>query len=265
MLNESCGKFRIAFEPRADAGEAVEAHRRRCPACAAWAARLEDAVAGERSAPLPKALRERLLAIPAAAPQGLRCRDVERLYEAARREARHGEIDPEARAHLAACRRCQRLYGTLGSAFSAVRRPMPETLRRRLLRIATPRRPPVWIRDGRFAVAASALLTASLMLFAGDPVSLLRATVERLESGSHTLSERGAAEGQAAWARLTRTLSTTWEQSKEKLAGTGEVYSELFDDEVYRELWNDAVELYEDNNLRRYVERARQGEDDVRD
>ncbi len=277
MLKAACETFRTELEPRGRAGETLEAHRRDCEDCAAWAARLEAAVAGERSVPVPGRLRERLLAIPAAAPEGLTCRDVERLYEATRREARHGDLDPEARAHLAACERCARLYATLRSAFSVVRLPMPEALRRRLQAIARPRRPPVWIRDGRFAVAASALLTASLMFLTGDPSPLLRATVETMASGSHTLAERGAAESQAAWETVTRTLSTTWERSKEKLAGAGEVYSELFlppsippggrlfDDDVYRELWNDAVDLYRDNTLRRYAERVQQGEDDVRD
>lgn len=278
MLKTACEKFRNGFEPR-PAGEAQERHRHACADCDAWAARLEEAVAGERRVPLPGALREKLTAIPTVtiptvAPDALTCRDVERLYEATRREARHGEVDAEARAHLDACERCGRLYSTLRSAFRTVRLPMPEALRRRLARIARPRRPAVWIRDGRFAVAASALLTASLMLFVDDPASALRATAETLESGSHTLAERGTAESQAAWETVTRTLSTTWERGKEKLAGTGKVYSELFfppsipprgrlfDDEVYRELWDDAVDLYRDNTLRRYVERVQQGEDD---
>lgn len=261
MLNAACEKFRHEFEP----GEDPQRHRCACDECDGWAARLEDAVAGERRVPLPGALREKLMAIPAASP-GLTCRDVLRLYEATRREARHGEADAQARAHLDACERCRPLYSTLRSAFEAVLLPMPEGLRRRLLRIATPRRPAVWIRDGRFAVAASALLTASLMLFV-DPSSALKATSETLEGGSYTLAERGTAESQALWEAVTRTLSTTWERSKETLSGTGEVYGQIFDNPifdntVYRELWNDAVDLYEDNTLRRYVERVQQGEDD---
>lgn len=259
MLKAACEKFRNEFEPR-HSGE--DRHRHACADCDAWATRLEAAVTGERRVPMPGTLREKLMAIPADAPSGLTCRDVERLYEATRREARHGEVDAQARAHLDECERCGRIYSTLQSAFSAVRLPMPEALRRRLVRMARPRRPAVWIRDGRFAVAASALLTASLMLFVDDPSSALRATAETLESGSHTLAERGTAESQNLWEAVTRTLSTTWERGKEKLAGTGQVYSELFDDEVYRELWNDAVDLYQDNTLRRYVERVQQGEDD---
>lgn len=257
MLKAACEKFRLGFEP----GEEPQRHRHACADCDAWATRLEDAVAAERRVPMPGALREKLMAIPASPSHALTCRDVLRLYEATRSEARHGEVDAQARAHLETCERCGRLYSTLRSAFQAVRLPMPEALRRRLVQMARPRRPAVWIRDGRFAIAASALLTASLMLFV-DPSSAVKVTADTLESGSHALAERGTAEGQALWETVTRTLSTTWERGKEKLSDSGGAYGKILDNEVYRELWNDAVDLYEDNTLRRYVERVQQGEDD---
>jgi hypothetical protein len=218
--------------------------------------------------PLPKALRQRLLKVPEIASMtetSVSCRDIDRLYESTWRQARHGEIDPKARQHLASCEPCHRLYGTLQGAFSHVRLPMPEKLYQRLRGIAgRHRRPPLWVRDGRFAIAASVLLTASLMLLMGDPSPVLRSTTETVTHSRAIWAEHSSADGQAALEAITRTLSTNWQRGREKVNATSDVYREAFPTDIYRKVLSDAVDLYEDNTLRRFIERVQEGENDAR-
>jgi hypothetical protein len=132
----ACLRFRVAY-PDALAGVTGPArHRDHCAPCAAWAAALDDA---RRPAPLPAALRARLLAIP----------------------GRAAELDPvgvdEAPPVLAA---------PLTPA------PLPPALRERLVAIgrepvATSHRPPSWLLDLRPLLAASYLLACLMGALAG--------------------------------------------------------------------------------------------------
>ena len=59
MLNPSCRRFRTEFTPGAESPH--DAHRKSCPACAAYAAAMERAA---KRIPLPAGLRSKLRAIP---------------------------------------------------------------------------------------------------------------------------------------------------------------------------------------------------------
>jgi anti-sigma factor RsiW len=62
MLKLSCRRFRMEFTPGAESPH--DAHRKSCPACAAYAAAVERAA---KKAPLPSRLRSKLRAVPGAA------------------------------------------------------------------------------------------------------------------------------------------------------------------------------------------------------
>jgi len=143
-----CLRFRAAFSPGATPAKASQAHRERCPACAAYASALERAAQAADAAvqrPLPPALRERLRAIPrGAAPQG----------DASLDSGRPGPSMP------------LRLVPRPPD-------PLPGPLRERLLAIAHPapsQRPPVWILQARYAVAASTLLVTLAGAAFGNPL-----------------------------------------------------------------------------------------------
>lgn len=242
MLNPTCRDFRARFEPRAELAAELAEHRHACAACGTWAGRLEGFTAGETPAPLPGRLRERLLAIPGA--QGARpvgCGDVERLYETTLARAWEGEPDPAVDEHLAACGRCRALYGALEAAFRAPRRRLPRALARRLRGLAERPRVPLFARDGRLAVAASAILTASLLFFISDPVSVLYTTTTLVSSRATELAAAGEERGQALWETLADEIETRYERGRELLAEHGG---------AYRELWQEARSLYEQENWR---------------
>ena len=65
MLPPNCEHFRSHFEPRSGI---VSLHRRECPSCAVWAARLETFLEPPAPRPLPARLRSRLMAIATPPP-----------------------------------------------------------------------------------------------------------------------------------------------------------------------------------------------------
>lgn len=201
--------------------------------------------------PLPEKLRLSLLAIRET---GVSCRDVERLYEATRLEARGGEAEPEVRAHLAGCTRCRMVYGTLRASFRAIRRPLPRGLARRLRQVASRPRLPLLVRDGRLAVAASALLTAALMLLMGNPADFFQSTTSTMSSGVTVLAETGEERGQALWETVANQVETRYERGREVFTARG--FS-------YERLWHEARDYYENREWRQlFPSAAVEGEDD---
>ena len=243
MLNPDCDRFRNLYEPRGGLDPEFESHRGGCADCAAWAARLDGFTSGETVAPLPENLRRRLLAIP---EEKVSCPDVERLYEAAWQRARTGRADPAATAHLTACARCRAVYGTLAASFRAFRRPLPRALATRLRAIAEKPRLPLLVRDGRLALAASALLTASVLLLLGDPRPLVRETAARVSSQATVMAEVGEERRQALWEAVSAEVGTRYERGREKLRDRGQTYG--------RKLLSEARDYYENQKWRRLLE-----------
>ncbi len=195
--------------------------------------------------PLPGGLRQRLSAIPR---QVVVCRDVDRLYAAARRQAFDGEMEPAAEAHLATCERCRTLYATLGSAFAEMQRPAPPRLAARLRHIG--RHPeallPVWVRDSRYAAAACFLLTVIMMSLAGDASARFRSTTETVSTQAATWTEAGEVRGRAVWGTFTAAVAAGYDdgrrrteqgfdRSREQLRDAAES-SERFVHDVIRDL-----------------------------
>lgn len=244
MLNPTCREFRARFEPRGERAAELEAHRRSCAGCGTWASRLEQFTGGEARAPLPDRLRERLFAIPHSRRAAVGCGDVERLYEATWRKSWEGELDPPVEEHLDGCGRCRALFGVFETTFCEPRRRMSRDLARRLRGLVERPRVPLFARDGRLAIAASAVLTASLMLLAGDATSVLDTTARTVSSRATVLAEAGEERGQALWETLADQLETGYERSRELVARHGG---------PYRELWHEARSFYENENWRRLL------------
>lgn len=140
VTSQDCRRFQAGFHP----GGPQDAHRRGCPACAAYAEAMERAARARL--PLPADLRGRLQAI-------------------ARPAAGAGEEEPPAVLK------------------PLPQRPLPEGLRRRLREIpqkrgAVPGRPPAWVLRPRYAVAASYALAVLLTGLLGNPVDRGRAAAE---------------------------------------------------------------------------------------
>lgn len=221
LTRDACELFREAFEPRGAAvSSELAAHRSACDACERWASCLERAVTAAAPRPLPPALAARLLAIGG---DELPCDDVHRLFPAALAGAGEpselAEPDRAAERHLATCARCAAVYGPIRAA-AAPRRALPPGLRDRLLAIATAvreiRRPlPLWVRDGRFAVAASYLLTAALSLVVGvgDAAALLRETSTAIVVPVRELSPKTVRQPLGA------ALRGAWETAAEEASG----------------------------------------------
>ncbi len=197
---------------------------------------------GEALEPLPENLRRRLLAIP---EEKVSCGDVERLYEAAWQRARTGKADPEAAAHLAACARCRTIYGTLAVSFRALRRPLPRALTTRLRAITERPRLPLLVRDGRLALAASALLTASVLLLVGDPTPLVKETAAKMSSQATVMAEAGEERRQALFETVSAEVGTRYERGREKLRARGQSYERL---------WYEARDYYENQEWRQLLE-----------
>ena len=210
MLKDSCRRFRQRFAP---VERTAAAHRASCPACDAWARLLETAAAAETRRPLPESLRGRLRTIPR---QVVTCRDVERLYSAARRQAMEKGPEPAAAEHLETCERCATLYGALRSAISE-RLPQPSPrLFERLRNLA--RRPrqllPVWIADARYATAACALVTVVLMSLAGDTSARFRDATDTVGLRASDWAQKGETRGRRAWESLADAVQDEARQSR---------------------------------------------------
>lgn len=177
--------------------------------------------------PLPARLRERLLAIPG---ERVLCRDVDRLYRAARRRVHGGEADAQALGHLASCERCRTLYGVLDAAFRDPSRPLPRGLVARLKAIVTAPRLPLLARDVRLAAAASAMLAAMLLLVVGNPAALFRSKVDEASARAVVLAEAGEASGQAILEKLADGFETRYERGREALRDGGRAYERLLDE-----------------------------------
>ncbi len=160
--------------------------------------------------PMPNALRQRLRDIP---KQEVLCRDVERLYRAARTRAFAGTaevaIDAPAERHLEACPSCRQLYATLASAFNLRPLPLPHRLARGLRAIT--RHPerllPIWIADTRYAAAACYLLAALALSLAGEASALFRDTSATVSSKAQVWVDESEARGNEAWKATTATFS----------------------------------------------------------
>jgi|GEM_PF-4368608 hypothetical protein len=128
-------------------------------------------VGTEGQRPLPATLQDRLRIIP---QQMVVCRDVDRGWAELARE----ELAPGAAAglrdHLACCERCATVYATLEAAVLEPPRPLPGTLTFRLHGVPRSRpakaRVPAFIRDIRYAAAASYLGALLVMFVVGNPV-----------------------------------------------------------------------------------------------
>lgn len=186
MLTAACHAFRVAFSPQ-DEASAGAPHRAQCAACDAYAQHLEDAAVAPAS-PLSSKLRARLSVIPQLS---LGCEDIDTLYGVTRQRAQSTWSEAtsantasadtsSADAHLLACRRCRDLYGCVHDAMTQERRALPAPLFERLRQIARHPVPrlPIWVLDGRYATAVCYLLTAFLVLLAGDASARFQVTTE---------------------------------------------------------------------------------------
>lgn len=160
--------------------------------------------------PMPDGLRQRLRDIPR---REVLCRDVDRLYRAARTRAWAGDetecaVDAPAERHLAECPHCRPLYATLSSAFNPRPLPLPRRLAENLRQVA--RHPerllPIWIADTRYAAAACYLLAALALSLAGDASALFRDTSATVGSKAQMWVDEGEARGLKAWETAAATL-----------------------------------------------------------
>lgn len=238
-MSFACRRFRAAFTPGSR-----HPHRRACASCEAYAVAMERA-AGQRL-PLPGALKERLLAIPAAAA------------EARERTAPETVASPVPAPVSTTVPSVT--PASLGSPFSpsawlssedvqappavppVPRLPLPAGLRGRLL--ALPRqttvrqRPPAWILSPRYAVAASYVVAVLLGAAVGDPAELGRRiargvneTLGRAEAAGErrlgSLQEAASVRYREARQAVERTVERTVEQSAERLKGLEEKLQEV--------------------------------------
>ncbi len=166
--------------------------------------------------PMPPSLRQRLRDIPR---REVLCRDVDRLYRAARSRARDGEAgDRAAERHLGECASCRELYATLAAAFVDRRRSLPRRLAQSLCRIARPvQQLPFWIADTRYAAAACYLLAALALALAGDASALFRDTTTAVSSKARVWVDEGEARSLEVWrssaAALGTEISEGWDRA----------------------------------------------------
>lgn len=175
-LEAACAAFRDAFTDGA-----VDVHRATCSRCAAWAAQREAASVGQSTRSLPTGLTARLQDIPL---REVVCRDTDRLFEATRGAVGGAPRDLAVERHLTRCDRCRRLYGALRTAMACTRLSVPDALLVRLASMAParPRRLPPWVRDGRWAAAASLVLAMLLLLIAESARPVTDAGVAQVTS-----------------------------------------------------------------------------------
>ncbi len=179
----------------------------------------------EISRPLPQGLRQRLRDIPR---HEVLCRDVDRLYQAARARARRGAAgDPAAEQHLAECSRCRPVYDTLSTAFTVRRLPLPRRLARELSAIArNPRRLlPIWIADTRYAAAACYLLAALTLSVAGDAAAVFGETTAAVSSKAQVWVDEGEERGLEAWDAATATVGKGFDEGWGHVTRAGDFFS----------------------------------------
>ena len=203
-----CLRFRAAFSPGATPARASQAHREGCPACGAYASALERAAHGADAAvpPLPPALRERLRAIPqGAAPKGDASLDNDRPWPSM--PLRLVPRPPD---------------------------PLPGPLRERLLAIArpaSPQRPPVWILQARYAMAASTLLVTLAGAAFGNPLDHGRRLTRQVSGAVSEPLARGLRQaqddGREHFADLVDQRLAPWQETAlDRLARAGDALVE---------------------------------------
>lgn len=174
-----------------------DVHRRRCRACGDYAAAIERAAASGRLVPISDRLRRRLESIPASS------------------------VAPVLSFPLPAA-------------------PLPDRLRQRLQAIPrsseAPRRPPTWILDPRYAVAASYLLAVVLTLALGDPVTQGRRAVERLTQTLERPLQQAETEGRRHLRSLEDLTSTRYVEAQRSFTSSLETLSSRVT-EISRELF----------------------------
>ncbi len=167
MLNLACNEFRSHFLPGAAHG-----HRSTCAACDSWAERIELAVAPGPDQAIPAELADRLRSIAREED----CRWVEETW----RDLIDGLLPSHQierlERHLQSCERCRETVACLQSFVEEAPQPVAHSLAERLRAIpfAERRRPPIWVRQTRYAAAASYLLVVLTYLTIGNPVAAAR-------------------------------------------------------------------------------------------
>ncbi|MEM7585563.1 MAG: hypothetical protein AAF560_19390 [Acidobacteriota bacterium] len=217
--NAACQRFRedLLSGKQPEPNIAQDPHRDQCPECARFAEVLESSTAVETPRPMSARLRDRLREIPR---HEVTCRDVERLYREAKRQAgaatEDREPDPASAQHLASCERCRVTYGTLQCAFEPERLAMPTRLARRLGEIA--KRPerlvPVWISDTRYAAAACYLVATLTLAVTDNASAVLSEATQNMTSRVSVWAAAGEDRGNRVWvaatAPLERGLAEGW-------------------------------------------------------
>lgn len=178
MLSMACRRFRARFSPGPGP---VHPHRRACPECEAFAAALESA-AGTRL-PLPAGLQRKLQAVAAPEP---------------------GAVLP----------------------FAVPRLPVPDALAVRLRGIARPaaparptqQAPPEWVRNPRYAVAASALLALLLGPFLSDAAHRGIRVLGSVQEQVSPLLQRTEQGGKEEIGKLRSTAATVYGEARQSIA-----------------------------------------------
>lgn len=192
MLNLACHEYRSHFLPGS-----VHGHRSSCAACDTWAERVERTMTPGPDLDMPSGLAERLRRIA----QEEDCRWVLETW----RDLIDGllPIDQKTRLerHIEGCERCRETVAALQSFVEAAQMPLPDRLSQKLRAIPSneKRRPPIWVRQTRYAAAASYLLIVLTYLTIGNPVALAReklGPIQRnaaiaLSTGKASLAEQG--------------------------------------------------------------------------
>lgn len=219
MLNLACHEFRSHFLP-----SAAHNHRSSCAACDDWAERIELLLAPEPDSGMPPALTDRLRRI--AHEEG--CRWVEETW----RDLIDGllPLDQQNRLdeHLRNCGRCRETVATLRSFVEEARQPLPDPLAERLRAIPSSerRQPPIWIRQTRYAAAASYLLVVLTYLTIGNPVAAARERLVPLRENAATVWSTGKSRLAARSRSALATSMARWSEYRSDLRITTRGWAE---------------------------------------
>ncbi len=148
------------------------------------------------------------------------------------------ERQSRLQAHLQSCRICRETVATLEIYVEEARQPLSAELGNRLRAISTSRRsrPPIWVRQARYAAAASYFLVVMTYLAIGNPVSAAREKLIPIRENAATVLNTGRtsftehskdafAASTARWSKLrtevwntsrswTEYISTSWSHSR---------------------------------------------------